>query len=683
MTTETEIHLPDWGSLKPVSVPAGTCAADIAWHLAPAGGLVQVGEDGMALTEWAVAPWCTCATTGRPGSATGRLGFRDRGDGEWVASCCLRPTRTAYEYPGFTKPEPHAFVRSEEGSGKVCMHDGCAQAPGAAIHCAFDVPEPDPEPGDQFDPVTILKVQQVEEEPEREPEPEPKTPGHTRESTPDGPDFCRECSRHVHEWVSWPCTGELPERCEKHQMAPDQCADCLGQAGAEEMAVSVNAPLPPELPASWAAALSTAPAPPVVEPTLAQAAVAVAEAYQEHVEEVIPESCICDEETLELMGCACGAPAAVSEAPAEVEPSVPVTPAAPAGSVDLPTPALRVPSEAGDEGSSTVQQVQPTDGAPFRKFSNSELRAWKRCRRKWWLTYFRHLTPRREGVGPLSIGNMVHWPLECYYGTPDRNPETFDWETPLAEHVEARLADPELPDHLHVDMLEDYELVKIMLRGYFEWLVEEGADSEIIPLAPEREIEAFIDRIDGTDVWLMGKLDVEAELKSDGRRVFIDHKSVANLTDLPKTGHLDEQQRNYGLLQRLEASALRVAGLPAPDKLATGGVWNMLRKVKRSARAKPPFYGRAGVSHNDETYRNFYLRVWGEARDILATTANLAAGGNHQVEAYPNPTRDCSWDCPFFTICPMFDDGSDVEAVIGMEFIQHDPYARYTEIEKG
>jgi hypothetical protein len=30
---------------------------------------------------------------------------------------------------------------------------------------------------------------------------------HTRESTPIGPDFCRDCSEAISDWVTWPCGG--------------------------------------------------------------------------------------------------------------------------------------------------------------------------------------------------------------------------------------------------------------------------------------------------------------------------------------------------------------------------------------------------------------------------------------------------------------------------------------------
>jgi hypothetical protein len=277
----------------------------------------------------------------------------------------------------------------------------------------------------------------------------------------------------------------------------------------------------------------------------------------------------------------------------------------------------------------------------------------------------------REGVGPLSIGNLLHSVLEDYYTTENRDPATFDFETPLAALTEARLADERLPEHAHPAQIEQAELAKIMLRGYFEWLQDDGADSDLEILSAEEEIEAYLGEIQGVDVWLMGKLDVRARFRSTGETVFVDHKSVQTLLDIPKTGLIDEQLKMYGLLERMVS-----------DTRTGGGLWNMLRKVKRTASAKPPFYGRAGVRHNDEVYRTFYARIWGEVSDIVRTTALLDAGGDHHVVAYPNPTRDCSWDCPFFDICPQFDDGSDVEGVIEAEYEVHDPYARYLELEK-
>lgn len=41
---------------------------------------------------------------------------------------------------------------------------------------------------------------------------------------------------------------------------------------------------------------------------------------------------------------------------------------------------------------------------------------------------------------------------------------------------------------------------------------------------------------------------------------------------------------------------------------------------------------------------------------------------------YPNPTRDCSWDCPFKGPCLATDDGSDPSFMIKSEFVQWEGY---------
>ena len=313
------------------------------------------------------------------------------------------------------------------------------------------------------------------------------------------------------------------------------------------------------------------------------------------------------------------------------------------------------------------------------KASNSEIRKFKRCRRSWWLTYVRRLRRRYEGAGPLSLGNMVHHVLEGYYSSPDRANFLETWRHVLASYVAARVEELEASgaEHAVPAMIADVELAGIMLEGYFEWLAEEGADQMVEVLSAEQEIEAYLGRIEGEDVWLMAKLDVQARLRDTGEVLSMDHKTVANLSDLPKVAHLDEQQLTYGLVQRIHHQQ---ASVDAPR--VGGALFNMLRKVKRTARANPPFYGRHAVRHNDWEFYNMSVRVMGEVADMLRVRRALEAGEDHRRVAYPNPTRDCSWDCPFFAVCGQFDDGSDVEAVIAEMYEEHDPYERYAELEK-
>jgi hypothetical protein len=321
------------------------------------------------------------------------------------------------------------------------------------------------------------------------------------------------------------------------------------------------------------------------------------------------------------------------------------------------------------------------------KIANSELRSFKRCRRQWYLTYVRRLRKRHEGPGPLAIGNMVHGVLEWYYTIrAAQGPEAAaeyaagPWRETLAVLLNARIQELEASgaDSRVPDMLKDAELARIMLEGYFDWLSEDGVDAHLDLVGAEQELEAYIGSIEGEDVWLVAKLDLIAVLRDTGEALFLDHKTAQNIGDHSKTAHLDEQQLTYGLVQRLLISA---GLLTAPR--AVGGILNVLRKVKRTASAKPPFYGRVTVRHAEEEYASFYRRVWYEVRDLIRARRELEASPHDAAAiAYPNPTRDCSWQCPFFGVCPMFDDGSDVEFVLADAFDEHDPYERYVELEK-
>lgn len=112
-----------------------------------------------------------------------------------------------------------------------------------------------------------------------------------------------------------------------------------------------------------------------------------------------------------------------------------------------------------------------------------------------------------------------------------------------------------------------------------------------------------------------------------------------------------------------------------------GALYNMLRKVKRTAKANPPFYGRVEVRHNVHELRSYYARVWATVADIAKLEHDLGQGYDHRAVAYPNPTRDCSWRCEFFNVCTMFDDGSDAEGMLKAFYHEADPLDRYQEDE--
>lgn len=299
-----------------------------------------------------------------------------------------------------------------------------------------------------------------------------------------------------------------------------------------------------------------------------------------------------------------------------------------------------------------------------RPLSNSEVQTFLQCRRKWWLSYYRGLRPRAKGKGPLALGTRVHAALAAYYNVPSRN-----WREAYTEQLNI---DRELvrPEELH-DFEKECELGLIMLQGYFDWVHETGIDAGLTVISAEEEI-AVPSGVDGWD--LVGKLDVRVHRDFDGARLFIDHKTAGSLTDALPTLPMDPQMLHYHVLEMLKNKRDGI------DERCDGALYNILKKVRRTTRANPPFFHREDVRHNIIELRSYWLRLKGIIYQLMAIRDDLDAGVPHHVAAYPSPRRECRYMCEFFAACPLFDDGSHVEGLIEAAYDMVNPYDRYTEV---
>jgi hypothetical protein len=297
--------------------------------------------------------------------------------------------------------------------------------------------------------------------------------------------------------------------------------------------------------------------------------------------------------------------------------------------------------------------------APIR-ISNSEIGTFKDCRRKWYLSYYRRLGKKSKNfTGPLALGSRVHKALEISYN--EGRPLTTVWGELIVE--DRKLLDLEYRDP--VDFENEAELGRIMLDGYQQWNAEEGIDAELEIVSNEQRLVTPM--LNG-EVELMAKIDQRVRRKVDGVRLFRDWKTTANFADLTRTAHLNEQFLTY---QVIEATQKDEA------ERCEGALVTMLKKVKRTASARPPFYDQIEVRHNVFALRNFWNRLHGTLTDMMTVRHQLDAGVDHQVIAYPRPSRDCTWKCDFYSICPLFDDGSAVELAIHDQFEEREPYAYY------
>lgn len=302
------------------------------------------------------------------------------------------------------------------------------------------------------------------------------------------------------------------------------------------------------------------------------------------------------------------------------------------------------------------------------RLSNSEMQCFRDCRRKWWLSIYRRLTPIAGEAGPgtnLHIGNTVHEALAHYYaGLGD--PVAF---------AEASYSAEVTTDMMHADAIEkERALVVAMLTGYLEWLGDTGSDGDLQIVGTESTVEVQL--VEG--ITLLSKLDAPVERVSDGAKLALEHKTVQSIEQPLPLLKLDTQLLTEHLARFLHAKAAGATAEEAYEQ-CHGILYNMLRKVKRTSTAKPPFYDRIDVPHNIHELRNHWRHVLATARSIQDATARLDAGEDHHTVVPPSPSRECTWKCSMFKVCVMADDGSDFEGALKALYRERDPLERYAD----
>jgi hypothetical protein len=268
----------------------------------------------------------------------------------------------------------------------------------------------------------------------------------------------------------------------------------------------------------------------------------------------------------------------------------------------------------------------------------------------------------------LALGSRVHEALDQYYS---KDIPLLDAYANLIEiDREAIALDGRDPSELD----SEGDLGRIMLEGYLQWVDDEGVDSELEMISTEEVLN--MPMFNG-EVELQGKIDMRVRRKGDGVRMFRDFKTVGGSFDqFYSTAHMNEQILTYMLLEQHKNGGT--------DERSEGGIFTLLKKVKRTANAKPPFYDQFEVRHNIFSMRSFWTRLHGTVADLMRVKTALDSGTAHQEVAYPSPSRDCTWKCPFFSVCPLIDDGSAAENAISEMFAESDPYAYYgTNEQKG
>lgn len=300
---------------------------------------------------------------------------------------------------------------------------------------------------------------------------------------------------------------------------------------------------------------------------------------------------------------------------------------------------------------------------PGIAISNSEIRTFQQCPRRWYLSYYRGLTPKKEmqsPIGDAQLGARVHLALELYYG--------YGYEIETTLPIIYRRVINDYPDDEDV-IRKEQDLALSMITGYLEWVAENGTDEGLTLISTEEEI-VVPSGIVGVE--FRAKLDQRVRRDVDGARLFRDFKTTGSLAHSTTMLHLDAQMRFYAMLDWIDA---RRQGMNAPR--VVGGMWIMLRRSKRTAQAKPPFYGVEEIRFNRDELISTWIKSNALAQRIRDTRHMLDDAVDHRAAAPSNPDKDCTWRCAFVQVCPLMDDGSDSERALRDLYDTHDPYGYY------
>lgn len=291
-----------------------------------------------------------------------------------------------------------------------------------------------------------------------------------------------------------------------------------------------------------------------------------------------------------------------------------------------------------------------------RMIRNSSITKYLRCKRSWMLSYQRNLETnwdKRTTPQKFDTGIAVHAALEAF----SRNE---DWSAAI--DINWSNIQDELSEEADIKKWENELVVlpKIMVEGYIEWREENGIDVGYELLGAELKLEAYLGMVHGEDVTLYGTID-RLMRNPAGKLVIDDYKTVQTMDTVP-TLATNWQVNNYALLVAANYGEFPVEGRHT-----------QLKRVKRTATAKPPFYGQIHTTFNEVKSANHRIHLSSVVNDMVATMQVLESDlTSHHWACPPNPTRDCSWDCSFRDVCPTMDNGGDWEHALEVGFRQRE-----------
>lgn len=336
-----------------------------------------------------------------------------------------------------------------------------------------------------------------------------------------------------------------------------------------------------------------------------------------------------------------------------------------------------------DEGKARQGELLP-------HIRTSERKDFKRCQQRWWWAWRMGLKSIDQ-KNALWFGTGMHEALAEYYQLgykrhPTQALEVWDayceGETRI---IRAMGLEIDGPDDKH----RAVELGRGMLEGYFE---KYQGDKELDIIQVERPFEILVPdpHTPTADVAIYnGTYDGVFRHKRLKTFNILEHKTAKAIT--LEHLSLDEQAGSYLWVATAE---MRAAGLLKRTESINSILYNFLRKALPDDRPRnkdglalnqngsisksqpPPFFVR-------ETVRRARSASAVMARRVADEVEQMNALRSGQLSVLKTPTHDCRWDCSFFDLCELHEDGSDYEEFQRALFRVEDPYADHRKSTDG
>lgn len=317
----------------------------------------------------------------------------------------------------------------------------------------------------------------------------------------------------------------------------------------------------------------------------------------------------------------------------------------------------------------------------------SELATYRRCRRKWALSSpnmgnLISIDPEPEA---LWLGSGIHFALEDFHGhnrygglfyafnayyqathgtRPENAHDLHDLAAGMFDHYEDWLSHRDDFQTLWVDGLPQVELSwSVPIPGIDPSLAILGGTFDRVITDPHGRV--WILDYKTCSQFNTSKLDLDAQVSvycfafrllygyAPEGVVYVQlRKAVPEPPKILKNGRLSTDKSQNTTWDRYREA---LGDCDDPDRLAFLA-WLRDQEDENGDR----FIRRDLVRRNEEQLDACGRQLRQQAEELIGFQGSgLGAWG-----LYPNPTRDCAWECQFFGLCQQMDDGSDWQSTI-------------------